>query len=556
MNIQLNRDDQFIDDLDSKLNNEEKLSSWDLFHMSYQSSVATSTPEFKGLTAPNHLPHVNFLQHQLDSAQQVVEEMNGRGILADEVGLGKTIEAGLILKEYMIRGLVKKALILVPASLVNQWVNELNQKFYIPAISQRKRPVWDQQNIVVTSLDTAKRPVHRDVILEQEYDFVLIDEAHKLKNHKTKNYEFVRALKKKYCLLLTATPVQNKLTDIFNLVSILKPGYLGSYDEFTKKFGRDRKNLFNDGKLKQLVQNVMVRNRREDTGIDWTKRHVKTIWVDFTEDEQEAYDELSHISRETSNFSSITYTRELCSSREACYLSLRKLVNENNELPNRDDYEAFMQRIEQLPHHAKADKVIELIQNTDEKFIIFTEYRATQFYLQWYLQQHGISSVPFRGGFKRSKKDWMRQLFENHAQVLIATEAGGEGINLQFCNNMINYDLPWNPMRLEQRIGRIHRFGQEQDVHIYNFAIRNTMEEHVLHLLYEKIKLFERVVGNLDDILADLDIGDVEKEIQSIFQESATDGEAKIKLENLSSVISYAQNQYLEEDQHGSRESS
>src|SRR5699024_9634019 len=132
-------------------------------------------------------------------------------ILADEVGLGKTIEAGLILKEYMIRGLVQKALILVPASLVNQWEQELNSKFYIPAIAHRKNYAWDQCDILISSIDTAKRPENRELIQEIDYDFILIDEAHKLKNHKTKNYAFVRSLKKKYCLMLTATPVQNKL---------------------------------------------------------------------------------------------------------------------------------------------------------------------------------------------------------------------------------------------------------------------------------------------------------------------------------------------------------
>lgn len=210
-------------------------------------------------------------------------------------------------------------------------------------------------------------------------------------------------------------------------------------------------------------------------------------------------------------------------------------------------------KIEQLPHHAKAEKVVELIQqHPDEKVIIFTEYRATQLYLQWYLKQSNITSVPFRGGFKRSKKDWMRQLFQNHAQVLIATEAGGEGINLQFCNYMINYDLPWNPMRLEQRIGRIHRYGQEKDVHIYNFAIRNTVEEHIMTLLYEKINLFESVIGNLDAILSELSISDLETEIQSIFSESTSTGEAKIKLDNLSSVIQYKhENPISEEQQYG-----
>jgi len=143
----------------------------------------------------------------------------------------------------------------------------------------------------------------------------------------------------------------------------------------------------------------------------------------------------------------------------------------------------------------------------------------------------------------------MKQLFEHHAQVLIATEAGGEGINLQFCNHLINYDLPWNPMRLEQRIGRIHRYGQENDVHIYNIAIRGTIEEHIMTLLYEKINLFEQVIGHLDSILAELNINDIESEIQTIFSESASTGEAKIKLDNLSSVIQMTHEEEIQEEE-------
>ncbi len=133
--------------------------------------------------------------------------------------------------------------------------------------------------------------------------------------------------------------------------------------------------------------------------------------------------------------------------------------------------------------------------------IIFTEYRASQLYLQWYLHSKGITSVLFNGKFNKSKRDYMKHLFKERAQVLIATEAGGEGINLQFCHHVINYDLPWNPMKLEQRIGRVHRLGQEHDVHIYNLAIENTIEENILALLHTKIDVFEKVVGDLDAIL-------------------------------------------------------
>lgn len=556
MQIKLKQDTSFIEQLENQLEEESQLSSWELFKLSYHAVDSTINRNFTGLNAPKRLPHVDFLDHQLTCAKQVVEEMNGRAILADEVGLGKTIEAGLILKEYMLKGLVKKALILVPASLVNQWALELAQKFYIPTVTARKNPLWDQPDIMITSIDTAKRSPHREQILKQHYDFVLVDEAHKLKNSDTKNYQFVRSLQKKYCLLLTATPIQNKLTDIFNLVSILKPGFLGDYQTFKKKFNAKKRRLEDDQHLKRLIQKVMVRNRREDTNVEWTKRKVENISVDFSAEELEVYRQIEQVLKHKTKFSSLVYLREFCSSREACYLSLKKDLTEENDQQLKEEKMAIIKAIEQLPHHKKALEAVNLVKSIDDKCIIFTEYRATQVYLQWLLQQEGIRSVPFRGGFKRGKKDWMKQLFENHVQVLIATEAGGEGINLQFCNHLINYDLPWNPMRLEQRIGRVHRFGQKNDVHVYNFSIKNTVEDHVLQLLYNKIHLFERVIGNLDAILADLQLTDFEKELNTIMTESKTTGEVKIKMDNLAAVIDQAQAFDRKEQSNGDRESS
>src|SRR5699024_7868836 len=238
--IQILKDNQFIDELQDKLHKENSFSAWKLFSMAYQAELTSISPEFDNLHALNYLPHIDFLPHQVESAKQAILDMNGRAILADEVGLGKTIEAGLILKEYMLRGLVKKALIIVPASLVNQWAKELNEKFYIPAVTFQKSYPWDQYDVIITSIDTAKRSPHREQILKQDYDFLLVDEAHKLKNHKTKNYAFVKSIKKTYCLLLTATPVQNRLVEIFILVSILKPGHLGDYDTFLEQYGKDR----------------------------------------------------------------------------------------------------------------------------------------------------------------------------------------------------------------------------------------------------------------------------------------------------------------------------
>ncbi|MGO4887130.1 DEAD/DEAH box helicase [Anaerobacillus sp. MEB173] len=529
--------------------------NWDLYKLALEAEEHLSIPEFHGLQAPKHLPDLKPYRHQLEVANTVIEKMNGKAILADEVGLGKTIEAGLILKEYMIRNLVKKVLILVPASLVSQWTIELNQKFYIPAVPQKKSYVWEQCDVVVASMDTAKRNPHRDIIMKQNYDLVIIDEAHKLKNNKTKNYEFVQHLKKKFCLLLTATPVQNKLEEIFNLVSLLKPGHLGDQSTFDKAYRSSERSPKNDEQLRELVSKVMVRNRREETGIDWPKRIVKTVPITFSEEERDLYNTLTSLKHSEnpedhlllkSHFSLLTLQREICSSREAAFMTLKGMSEKLD--PNsyaQTIIKTLMSKIEKITRNSKAEKALEIIQNINDKVIIFTEYRATQLYLQWFLSQHGITSVPFRGGFKRSKKDWMKQLFKDRAQVLIATEAGGEGINLQFCHHIINYDLPWNPMRIEQRIGRIHRLGQESDVHIYNFATEDTVEQHILQLLYEKINLFEKVIGELDEILTKLDLSTIENHITDILIRSESEGEMKIKMDNLSALL----NSQLEESE-------
>ncbi|WML47541.1 SNF2-related protein [Neobacillus sp. PS3-34] len=547
MPVTIEFDSSWQDEFLHRIDHDGPWGNWELFKLAVEVENHTVIPDFEGLQAPGHLPQLTPLPHQLETAKQVIENMHGKAILADEVGLGKTIEAGLILKEYMIRGLVKKVLILVPASLVTQWAIELNSKFFIPAVTQRKSYVWDQCDVVVSSIDTAKRNPHRDIIYKQNYDLIIIDEAHKLKNNKTKNYEFVQSLKKKFCLLLTATPIQNRIEEIFNLVSLLKPGHLGSETAFYEKYKKDARTLQDDEHLKEIVNKVMIRNRRADTGIEWTKRHVETIPITFSASERELYEAIMDLKGDgnwvqTSAFSVMTLQREACSSREAVFYTLKNML-QRKENPS-PDYEQQIQllisKVEAVQQNSKAKKALELIQSINDKVIIFTEYRATQLYLQWYLKQHGISSVPFRGGFKRGKKDWMRELFQKHAQVLIATEAGGEGINLQFCNHIINFDLPWNPMRLEQRIGRIHRLGQEKDVMIYNFAIRDTVEEHVLKLLYEKIQLFEKVIGELDDILTKLEFGNIEDHLIDIFGHSASEGEMRIKLDNLNSMIEFA----------------
>jgi len=497
MVMKIERSFKWEDGFINRLNHLEKWDNWTLYKMNYDIVKMKLIPEFTGLQATKYLPNLKPLTHQLEAAKTVIERMNGKAILGDEVGLGKTIEAGLILKEYLIRGLVKRALILAPASLINQWVEELNSKFHIPAIAYKKNCPIERYDVLIMSMDTAKKSPHRERIYEQDYDMIIIDEAHKLKNHKTQIYEFVQSLKKKFCLLLTATPIQNDVFELYYLISLLKPGHLGSYETFQSAFSASKHDLEHDDYLKELVNQVMVRNRREDTGIEWTQRQVQIVPIQFTKEEKEVYDLLGTL-QNTGSFTKITLQKEMCSSKEATALTLSKMLEDHSESSK---IEGILAKLMALEVNTKAEKALEIIEQAQGKVIIFTEYRASQLYLQWYLHSKGITSVLFNGKFNKSKRDYMKHLFKERAQVLIATEAGSEGINLQFCHHVINYDLPWNPMKLEQRIGRVHRLGQEHDVHIYNLAIENTIEENILALLHTKIDVFEKVVGDLDAIL-------------------------------------------------------
>jgi SNF2 family DNA or RNA helicase len=525
---------------------------WTLYQLAYEAEESRLISSFEELQCLSRLEQLTPMTHQIDTAKKVLNEMRGRAILADEVGLGKTIEAGLVLKEYMVRGLVRKTLILVPASLVLQWVRELNQKFGIQASAQKKAYMWKTCDVIVASMDTAKREPHREIVMGLEYDMVIVDEAHKLKNKKTTNYQFVNELRKKYCLLLTATPIQNDLKELYNLITLLKPGQLGAQTNFKSNFVVGKRTPKNEGKLQQELSKVMIRNRRSDGGLEFTKRVVKNIPLTLSPEEQALYDGVTHFVRTryaeskgnlTSMLSLITLQREVCSSRDAVFLTLVNLFKKTAEdSPVRPRIWELVELIRSIKANTKADKAIELVQSVGDKVIIFTEYRASQEYLLSHLKQHNISAVPYRGGMNRGKKDWMMDLFRNRAQVLVATEAGGEGINLQFCHNMINFDLPWNPMRVEQRIGRIHRLGQTQDVKIYNLSTRNTIEEHILSLLHEKINMFEKVIGQLDTILERFEKKkSLESSLFRLVMESRSEEEIRNKLDEFGNAFTEIQ---------------
>lgn len=526
---------------------------WKLFNLALKAETASLVTSFEEMQCLKHLQEVTPLPHQTETARKVLFEMRGRAILADEVGLGKTIEAGLILKEYIVRGLVRKILILVPASLVLQWVRELNQKFGIPAVAQKKEHSW-QNDVVVASMDTAKRDPHKSILLNQEYDMLIVDEAHKLKNKKTTNYQLMLQLRKKYCLLLTATPVQNDLSELFNLITLLKPGQLGGHSDFSANFVVDKRLPKNEDQLKDELSKVMIRNRRGDSPLEFTKRIVRNIDVELSQEEKNLYAGVTSFVKDqyhaaggdlNSMLSLVTLQREVCSSRDAVFVTL---VNLSKKLapdsPIRDRIWQLVDLIRQIQANSKAEKTMELVREMDDKVIVFTEYRATQEYLLKYFRDRGMTAVPYRGGMNRGKKDWMMDLFRGRAQVMIATEAGGEGINLQFCHQMINFDLPWNPMRVEQRIGRVHRLGQTKDVKIYNLSTRGTIEEHILHLLHEKINMFEKVIGHLDVILERFEKKhSLEKSIYKMILESDSEDEIASRVETLGREFSHIQSE-------------
>lgn len=520
-------------------------SDWSLFQLGATSRIAQMVDDFETLLSLEHVQGFQPLPHQITTAERVLRDLRGRAILADEVGLGKTIEAGLIIKEYQLRGLARKVLILVPASLVLQWTRELAEKFRIQAQPQRNEWTWSQYDVVVASLDTAKREPHRTEILAQPWDLVVVDEAHKLKNSRTKNWQTVNEIPNKFLLLLTATPMQNQLQELHTLITLLKPGQLGSTQEFSKRFITNKRQPKQPEVLRESLDDVMIRNKRRDGGATLPPRHVDVVPLTLSPPERELYDAIQSLLRNEyeerkamriSVLPLLTLQREICSSPYAAMISLEKMAKKRENQEFQALIAGIIQKAEQIKTYTKVEKVLEMLDLINgEKCIIFTEYRATQDFLMFMLKKRGIPAVPFRGGFKRGKKDWMKDLFSKKAQVLVATESGGEGINLQFCHHMINFDLPWNPMRLEQRIGRIHRLGQTEACRIYNLATEDTVEAHIVRLLHEKIRMFELVIGDLDQIVSGKKVDKLEEQIFEWSMNSLTDDELRNKFDEYGS---------------------
>ncbi|GAA0381306.1 DEAD/DEAH box helicase [Bacillus horti] len=468
--------------------------------------------------------HIEPRPWQLESALKTLRDMQGSAILADEVGLGKTIEAGLILKELLTRGLIKSVLVLTPAPLVEQWKEEMHEKFDIQ-LNDLKEEDWENKQLLISSMPYLIRSEERKgKIKERFFDLLIVDEAHSLKNHNTATYKYVYTIQKNNALLMSATPIQNDMRELYNLVNILKPGYLKSRKSFRDEYIVNRYTPKNIENLKTLLNDVMIRHRRADTLVELPRRIVKTLEIELTDIEREFHngvidfcrdiykkyvDGLIPIGWDKSEVHLIvillmSLLKQNCSSPHSALKTLKnkmypKLVGESDQ----QICQYLISIGEKITYPSKAIELLKHIKNTKEQVIIYSEYRATIELLEIFLRENELSVVTYHGGLSTAQKQLSIHKFKNQdSQVFLSSESGGQGLNLQFCHRLFNYDLPWNPMRIEQRIGRVHRFGQTKNVEIYTMPTKGTIDEYLLYILTSKVNLFEIVIGELDTILS------------------------------------------------------
>lgn len=586
--------------------------------------------------------------HQVEAALFAFKSpLSGGVILADEVGLGKTIEAGLVLTQYWSER-KRKIIIIAPSSLRKQWSMELKEKFFLDSFildgksykeevaKGNKNPFEQKDKIVITSYQFASR--HNEAMFLANFQLSVIDEAHKMRNYhrgeKAKmSFAIANALRDTKKILLTATPLQNSLLEIFGLVSVIDEFVFGDKKSFAKQFSSTVLTTSDINDLKERLKPIVKRTLRKDVVeyINYTKRI--PIVEEFIPSKEEValYDlisdfllseDLYSIPKAQRTLITLVVRKLLASSTTAIMGTLdtlikrlRKMVvekkvmeedkvngeaiesslgylelitddedelikdylEEETDSPTdmpfeevrllEEDVEAIEKEIEELETFIELAKTIEIDTKAKslmsaltkgfeaqdklgvkkQKAIIFTESRRTQQFLFDYLESNGFKDkvVLFNGTntdpkSKEIYKAWLEKhkdsdrvtgsktadmkqaivdYFKEEASIMIATEAGSEGINLQFCNMLINYDLPWNPQRIEQRIGRVHRYGQKFDVVVINFLNKkNAADRRVYELLSTKFNLFEGVFGASDEVLGSIEDNiDIEDRILKIY---------------------------------------
>ena len=540
---------------------------------------------------------VDLNPHQVEAATFALDALTrGGGMLADEVGLGKTIEAGIVVAQLWAEE-KKRILILTPATLRAQWQGELKDKFDLDAvvIDGRTRAgggTFDWPAPVIASHQfAAGRPEELSRI---PWDLVVIDEAHRLRNAHKPGNKLARALRDALAgrpkLLLTATPLQNNLSELFGLLSFLDESILGPEDAFRAQYadGANRESMSESAthSLKERLAPVVQRTLRRQVKeyVRFTQR--RSVVEDFapSADEQALYEDVSEYLRRSEATSmnpgqrtllTMLYRKLLASSSFAIAPTLAHLADtlekrlkassatdqarllldreltelgaEAEEWVDEDDTKpttaalarelkelrSYADRAANIRTNAKGEALRRALDRIftvarahqwPEKAVVFTESKRTQTYLFNLLEANGfkgkVACLSGDAATPESRRELVEQ-FRDRASILLSTDAGAEGLNLQFCNLVVNYDLPWNPQRVEQRIGRCHRYGQARDVLVLNFLNRqNAADARLYELMEKKLNLFDGVFGASDEILGALESGvDFERRILRIYQQ-------------------------------------
>jgi superfamily II DNA or RNA helicase len=580
---------------------------------------------------------VEIKPHQVGVVHRIAESYPHRFILADEVGLGKTIEAGLLIRELQARGVAARILILAPSGLVGQWQQELKTKFNLSfslynrdsiAWLRNKHPAenpWTIEPLVLASTTYASWDEdRRQEIVSAGWDMVVIDEAHHArrtyqganKTTPTKLYRLAQQIsdpdiaRAQAMLLLTATPMQLHPFELYSLIEVLDPALFPTFEDFDRHrrevrglnttverfrrlesvtaqereaaladaerwLGYDRQQvdeaarerreeLIADLQAQHRLSQVMVRNRKRVVGgfmpriaaiweVELSDRELAAYWA-TTDYLRTGYARSRAHQNNALGFLMATFQKMNASSSHALKRSLIRRIEkleaatyadrrddlldeaDLEELPTAEalddllgqrldsdwqevrELEAIVERLDAIQLDSKAALLIRNLgliaaEHPNPKVIVFTQFRDTQDYLRDHIEGPWTVHL-FHGQLKPPEKDAAIARFRDGTgpQLLISTEAGGEGRNFQFCNILVNYDLPWNPMKVEQRIGRIDRIGQSEPVKIFNFSTKGTIEERVVDVLTSRIGIFKETIGGLDPIL-----GEVEADLRKVF---------------------------------------
>ncbi len=556
MAYEININESFSD-TDFSINDnlkKSKFASKEILDLKIEAGEISRETEISSLISYDMIKHnLEFhFAYQTDGALELLRDFNGSGLLADEVGLGKTVTTGIALKECIVRGFVKKVLILTPPSLVDQWVQELKDKFELDFKIIENEKDWENVDLAIASMDRVKTfnkelGEYKHAMAHQiQWDMLIVDEAHKLKQKNTIRWKFVDSIQKKRFLALTATPFQNDLIELYNLLHLLKRGHLGTVKEFRKNFinGRNKRYPLNPKELKNKLNEIMIRRQRTETGIEYKQRIPKIISVEQSPEEKEIYQEICELLK-TQYFSAngnklnsllLIYALlpKITSSSKSAIESLGKIAaNEKYHWDTRNIASNIVEKYKKIKTDSKMEKLIEIIEiilkkNPNDKILIYTKHPTTLKYIVEKLEPYNLKILPFTGAQNREEKTKIIKSFKEDANVLISTETGSEGLNFQFCANLINYDLPWNPMSVEQRIGRLDRIGQKRDMYIYSLATKDTMEEHIVDLIVNKMCCVGLVIGELPIILFNLGLdgegkhskNKIEEQLMNLFIES------------------------------------